>query len=167
MNAVEMRNITKRFGSLVANDRVTFTVGQGEIHALLGENGAGKSTLMRILYGLYHADAGEIWVNGQTAAIRSPKDAIAHGIGMVTQHFALALPMTVTENVVIGGLSSWRMNRLRAQNEVNATARRFGMQIDPAAQVRHLSVGQRQRVEILKALYRHAHVLILDEPTAV
>ena len=167
MNAVEMRDITKRFGSLVANDRVNLKVGQGEIHALLGENGAGKSTLMRILYGLYHADGGEIWVNGTATAIRSPKDAIAHGIGMVTQHFALALPMTVTENVVIGGLSSWRLNRQRAQAEVAATAERFGMQIDPAAETRHLSVGQRQRVEILKALYRHASVLILDEPTAV
>jgi len=165
--AVEMRTITKRFGDLVANDRVNFTLGQGEIHALLGENGAGKSTLMRILYGLYHADAGEIWVNGQAAAIRSPKTAIAHGIGMVTQHFALALPMTVTENIIVGSAASWRLNMAAAQAEIAQTAHRFGLDLDPAAQVRHLSVGQRQRIEILKALYRHAKVLILDEPTAV
>lgn len=165
--AVEMRTITKRFGDLVANDRVNFTLGQGEIHALLGENGAGKSTLMRILYGLYHADTGEIWVNGQAAAIHSPKAAIAHGIGMVTQHFALALPMTVTENIIVGSAASWRLHMAAAQAEIAQTAHRFGLDLDPAAQVRHLSVGQRQRIEILKALYRHAKVLILDEPTAV
>lgn len=165
--AVAMHNITKRFGALVANDHVNFSLGQGEIHALLGENGAGKSTLMRILYGLYHADAGEIRVNGQTIAIRSPKAAIAHGIGMVTQHFALAMPMTVTENIIIGSAASWRLDMAAAQAEIAATAQRFGIEIDPVAQVRHLSVGQRQRIEILKALYRHAKVLILDEPTAV
>ncbi|MEZ4729112.1 MAG: ABC transporter ATP-binding protein [Caldilineaceae bacterium] len=165
--AVEMRAITKRFGPLVANDRVNFTLGQGEIHALLGENGAGKSTLMRILYGLYHADAGEILINGQPAAIHSPKAAIAHGIGMVTQHFALALPMTVTENIIVGSAATWNLQMGAAQAAIAATAKHFGIDLDPAAQVRHLSVGQRQRIEILKALYRHAKVLILDEPTAV
>jgi len=165
--AVEMRNITKRFGALVANDRVNFTLRPGEIHALLGENGAGKSTLMRILYGLYHADEGEIAIQGKPVAIRSPKAAIAHGIGMVTQHFALAQPMTVTENIIVGATDGWHLNRRAAEATVAQTAKRFGIDLDPAAQVRHLSVGQRQRVEILKALYRHANVLILDEPTAV
>ncbi|MCE7985570.1 MAG: ABC transporter ATP-binding protein [Caldilinea sp. CFX5] len=165
--AVEMRNITKRFGALVANDRVNFTLRPGEIHALLGENGAGKSTLMRILYGLYHADEGTIAIQGQPVAIRSPKAAIAHGIGMVTQHFALAQPMTVTENIMVGATPGWNFNQRAAQALVAQTAQRFGIDLDPAAQVRHLSVGQRQRVEILKALYRHANVLILDEPTAV
>jgi general nucleoside transport system ATP-binding protein len=165
--AVEMRNITKCFGALVANHRVNFALHQGEIHALLGENGAGKSTLMRILYGLYHADEGEIAIKGQPVVIRSPKAAIAHGIGMVTQHFALAHPMTVTENIIVGATPSWNLNRRAAEATVAQTAQRFGINLDPAAQVRHLSVGQHQRVEILKALYRHANVLILDEPTAV
>src|SRR5262245_55149732 len=109
-HAVEMKGIYKRFGALAANDGVTFTLRQGEIHALLGENGAGKSTLMRILYGLYQADEGEIWVNGRPAEIKSPKNAIRLGLGMVTQHFALALPLTVTENIVLGYTGSFRLD---------------------------------------------------------
>ncbi len=167
LHAVEMRGVTKRFGSLVANHRVDFTLRRGQIHALLGENGAGKTTLMRILYGLYHADAGEIRVDGRAAAIRSPKDAIAHGIGMVTQHFALVLPLTVSENVVLGYNPGLRLRLDEAHRHVAAAAARVGLDIDPTAQVKNLSVGQRQRVEILKALYRNANVLILDEPTAV
>ena len=165
--AVEMTRITKRFGALTANDRIHFTLQPGEIHALLGENGAGKTTLMRILYGLYHADEGEIWVNGQPADIKSPKDAIRWGIGMVTQHFALALPLTVTENVVLGHTDSFRLDMNRAQERVRAAASEYGITVDPAALVKDLSVGQRQRVEILKALYRKARILILHEPTAV
>jgi general nucleoside transport system ATP-binding protein len=166
-NAVELHNIVKRFGPVVANKRVNFVLRQGEIHALLGENGAGKSTLMRILYGLYQADEGEIQVQGRRVEIRSPKDAIALGIGMVTQHFALAAPLSVTENIVLGQRKGFRLNLAASQQHVASVAQRFGIDVNPTALVQDLSVGQRQRVEILKALHRQADVLILDEPTAV
>ena len=165
--AIEMRGITKRFGSLVANDRVDFTLGRGQIHALLGENGAGKTTLMRILYGLYNADEGEIRVAGQPATIRSPRDAIALGIGMVTQHFALVPPLTVSENVVLGYNPGVRLKLEDAHRRVAEASARYGVEVQPRALVKDLSVGERQRVEILKALFRDARVLILDEPTAV
>lgn len=165
--AVEMRGVSKRFGALQANRGVDFTLQAGEIHALLGENGAGKSTLMRILYGLYRADEGEILIHGQAAAIRSPKDAIAHGIGMVTQHFALVTRFSVAENVILGYDKAIRLNLNEANRSVAAAGARFGLPLDPQTLVKDLSVGQRQRVEILKALYRDARILILDEPTAV
>ena len=165
--AAEMRNIHKQFGSLVASDNVSFSLQKGQIHALLGENGAGKTTLMRILYGLYHADAGEILVSGQQVNIRSPKDALANGIGMVTQHFALAAPLTVTENIILGHNPGVRLNLQEAARRVEEAAATYGIDVDPWATVGDLSVGEQQRVEILKALYRQVQVLILDEPTAV
>jgi ABC-type uncharacterized transport system ATPase subunit len=167
LNAVEMHRIYKRFGPVIANDGVDFTLRQGEIHALLGENGAGKTTLMRILYGLYHADEGEIRVNQQPVEIKSPKDAIALGIGMVTQHFALVPPLSVTENIILGDTGGFRLDMAAAHQRVAAASKKFGISVEPAALVKDLSVGQRQRLEILKALYREARVLILDEPTAV
>lgn len=167
INAVEMHQIYKRFGPVIANNGVDFTLRQGEIHALLGENGAGKTTLMRILYGLYHADEGEIRVNQQPVEIKSPKDAIALGIGMVTQHFALVPPLSVTENIILGDTGGFRLDMPAAHQRVAAASEKFGINVEPAALVKDLSVGQRQRLEILKALYREAKVLILDEPTAV
>lgn len=167
MYIAEMLGITKTFGDLVANDKVDFQLRKGEIHALLGENGAGKTTLMRILYGLYHQDTGTIKIEEKPVDIRSPKDAIANGIGMVTQHFALVPPLSVAENVVLGYTDSFVLNQAAIEEKVGDAAKRFGIHIDPKSLVRHLAVGQRQRVEILKALYRNARILILDEPTAV
>lgn len=167
MPVVEMIGITKIFGDVVANDNVDFSLEKGEIHALLGENGAGKTTMMRILYGLYKEDSGIIKINGEVVEINTPKDAIANQIGMVTQHFALVPPMTVAENVVLGYTDGFVVNKADIERKVNEAAQRFGIDIKADQYVRDLSVGQRQRVEILKALYRDAKVLILDEPTAV
>ena len=165
--ALELRGITKRFGDLVANDGIDFDVRRGEVHALLGENGAGKTTVMRIAYGLTNLDAGEVRVDGQLQAIRSPRDAIRAGIGMVTQHFALVRPMTVAENLALGQSRGVRLDLAEARSRATGASERFGIRVDPAARVDELSVGQQQRVEILKALSRECRILILDEPTAV
>jgi len=167
MYAIQMRGIAKHFGSVIASDHVNFDLKQGEIHALLGENGAGKTTLMRILYGLYSADSGEVLVNEELVDIQSPKDAIGAGIGMVTQHFTLVPPLTVAENVVLGYTGGFRLRPLEIREQVATASERLGVDVDPGAIINNLSVGERQRVEILKALYRNARVLILDEPTAV
>ena len=166
--AVEMRGIVKRFPGVVANDGVDFELRVGEIHALLGENGAGKSTLMNVLDGLYAPDEGEIRVRGEVVDFRSPRDAIAAGLGMVHQHFALVPTMTVTENVLIGlSRPRFRIDVRRYDDEIAALAERQGLTVDPRARIWQLSVGEQQRVEILKLLYRGARILILDEPTAV
>jgi general nucleoside transport system ATP-binding protein len=167
---LELRGITKRFPGVLANDHVDFDLHRGEVHALLGENGAGKSTLMNILYGLYHPDEGEILINGKPVTIGSPKEAIEHGIGMVHQHFMLIPVMTVAENIVLateprrGGVF---LDYDAAIQRVRDLAATFNFAIAPDAKVQGITVGQQQRVEILKALYRGAEILILDEPTAV
>src|SRR5438874_10782087 len=167
---LELRGITKRFPGVVANDRVDFDLRRGEVHALLGENGAGKSTLMNILYGLYHPDEGEILVDGKPVAITSPKHAIELGIGMVHQHFMLIPVMTVAENIVLATEprhAGVLLDFDAARKRVRELSERYGLLVDPDARVDRISVGQQQRVEILKALYRGADILILDEPTAV
>ncbi|HEX6383447.1 MAG TPA: ABC transporter ATP-binding protein [Anaerolineae bacterium] len=164
-----MREIVKRFPGVLANDHVNFDVRAGEIHALLGENGAGKSTLMRVLYGFYQPDEGQIFLNGRSVTVQSPADAIRLGVGMIHQHFMLVPSLTVAENVALGLPSSrGPLTDLdRVSTRVQELAKVYGLQVDPDAYVWQLSVGQQQRVEIVKALYRGAALLILDEPTAV
>jgi simple sugar transport system ATP-binding protein len=167
---LELRAITKRFPGVVANDHVDFDLRRGEVHALLGENGAGKSTLMNVLYGLYRQDEGEVLLNGKQVSFSSAKDAIRAGIGMVHQHFMLIPVMTAAENIVLGDEPTEArivLDYRDARKRVEEIAHTFGFQIDPDQLIRDMSVGRQQRVEILKALYRRADVLILDEPTAV
>jgi len=169
IDSLEMRGITKRFPGVLASDHVNFDVKSGEVHALLGENGAGKSTLMKILYGLYHPDEGTVLLNGEPVTISSPTDSINLGIGMIHQHFMLVPTLTVAENVALGLPSSrGALTDLdKVSNRILELAKIYGLKIDPDAYVWQLSVGQQQRVEIIKALYRGAALLILDEPTAV
>lgn len=167
-SVVEMRGVVKRFPGVLANDHVDFSLRKGEIHALLGENGAGKSTLMNVLAGLYRSDGGSVLVNGEPVEFRSPRDAINAGIGMVHQHFMLVPSQTVTENILLGlDEPRFRMRLSEFDKLIAALGERFGMKVDPKAHVWQLSVGEQQRVEILKMLYRGAQVLIMDEPTAV
>ena len=167
---LELRGITKQFPGVLANDHVDFDLRRGEVHALLGENGAGKSTLMNILYGLYHCDEGEIVLRGERVTFGSPREAIDRGIGLVHQHFMLIPVMTVTENIVLGDephRAGVVVDGPTARRRVAELAESFGFGIDPDAPVETITVGQQQRVEILKSLYRRADILILDEPTAV
>ncbi|MCW5873181.1 MAG: ABC transporter ATP-binding protein [Anaerolineales bacterium] len=167
---LELRNITKRFPGVLANDHIDLTLNRGEIHALLGENGAGKTTLMNILYGLYQPDEGEIFINGQKAEIHSPTDAINLGVGMVHQHFMLIPVFTVTENVMLGSESlqlGGVLDRKAAAERIREISEAYGLAVNPDDHIRDLPVGGQQRVEIIKLLYREADILILDEPTAV
>lgn len=169
---LRMEGISKRFPGVLANDRIDFEVEQGEIRALLGENGSGKTTLMNTLYGIYRPDSGNIIFQGQDVAFRSPKDAIERGIGMVHQHFMLVPSLTVTQNIVLGlrsplGQRSPLLDLKGAENQIGKLAAKYGLDVDLKARVWQLPVGAQQRVEILKALYREAELLILDEPTAV
>ena len=166
---LEMRSIGKRFPGVIANQDVNFDLRRGEVHTLLGENGAGKSTLMKILYGLYQPDEGEIRLNGEPVRLASPAEAIARGICMIHQHFMLVQSLTVAENVALGLRSSRRpLTDLKAVTKrIRELSAAFGLQVDPEARIWQLAVGERQRVEIIKALYRNASILILDEPTAV
>jgi ABC-type uncharacterized transport system ATPase subunit len=167
---LELRGITKEFPGTLANDHIDLDLARGEVHALLGENGAGKSTLVNVLYGLYRPDEGEIRVRGTPVAFHSPRDAIAQGIGMVHQHFMLIPVMTVAENIVLGSEPSEKgifLDYSAARARVRELAGAFGFGLDPDARVEDITVGQQQRVEIVKALFRSAEILILDEPTAV
>ncbi len=169
--AVRLIGITKRFPGVVANDHVDFEAAEGEVHALLGENGAGKTTLSHVLTGLYRPDEGEIELHGRRVEFRSPRDAIDEGVCMVHQHFRLVPVFSVAENVILGDTKGeGRSFRIRAggvQRRVRELGERYGLPVDPRARIWQLSVGEQQRVEILKALYQEARVLILDEPTAV
>lgn len=167
---LEAKHLTKRFPGVLANDAVDLILHQGEILALLGENGAGKSTLMNMLYGLYHPDEGQIWIKGEQVTLKNPRDAIDRGVGMVHQHFQLVPVMSVAENVMLGeeiASSTGVLKRRDAEKKVNELSEKYGLEVEPTAIVEDLPVGIQQRVEIIKALYREADILILDEPTAV
>ena len=168
--AVQMHDITKTFGACRALDNVQLDVKKGTIHAILGENGAGKTTLMNVLYGLYRQDSGEVYLYGEKVDIKNPIVAIRHGIGMVHQHFMLVENFTVAQNIILGQETTKGggvLDLKRAKKEVEELVARYGLQVNPDAQISDITVGMQQRVEILKALYRGVDILILDEPTAV
>jgi ABC-type uncharacterized transport system ATPase subunit len=163
-----MRGVSKRFGSVVANDAIDFIASWGEVHALVGENGAGKSTLMSILAGLYRPDSGQVEIGGQPVRFRSPRDAIGQGIGMVYQHFMLVEPFSVAENVILAERRSGvALETGRVERELSELSERYNLELDPRARIWQLSVGEEQRVEILRLLYLGARILVFDEPTAV
>ncbi|HEY5731531.1 MAG TPA: ABC transporter ATP-binding protein [Anaerolineales bacterium] len=166
-STVVLRGIVKRFPGVLANDGTNLEVRQGEIHALLGENGAGKTTLMNVLYGIYHPDEGEVWVNGQSVVINSPQDAIRLGIGMIHQQYRLVQNHSVTENIVLGLREAFFFPEQEARGRIISLAEKYGMKVDPDARIWQLSAGEQQRVEILKALYRGVKILIMDEPTSM
>ncbi len=167
MTDLRLEGITKKFGNFVANENISLSVSRGTIHAVLGENGAGKTTLINILCGLYQPDSGKIYIDEKPVKISSPKQAIACGIGTIHQHFSLVPQLTVTENIILGTGFSWRLDWQKKAREIAEMARTYGLDVDAIAKVGELPVGIQQRVEILKALYRNAQILILDEPTAV
>lgn len=168
-NVLEMRNITKSFPGIKANDNISFELRQGEVHAILGENGAGKSTLMSILFGIYQPDAGEIILNNEQVTIKGPNHAYELGLGMVHQHFKLVQNFTVTENIILGveDLKNGFVSTKKARDRIIELSNLYNLDVDPDAKIADISVGMQQRVEILKVLYRNANILILDEPTAV
>ena len=163
---VELKHITKRFARVLANDDVSMTIHKGEVVALLGENGAGKSTIMKILYGLYHATSGEIYIDGKEYRISSPKEAMDLGISMIQQHFSLVAAHTVTENIILGNCKG-KLDAKAKEKEIQELAKQYGFDVPAGEYIRNLSVGTQQKVEILKALYLNARILIMDEPTAV
>lgn len=166
-NAIELRNISKRFGKVVANDKINLSVRNGEILAILGENGSGKTTLMNMISGIYYPDEGQIFVQGEEVMIRSPKDAFPLGIGMIHQHFKLVDVLTAAENIVLGLSGSFKLDITAVATRISKLAHKYGFDIDPFKKIYEMSVSEKQTVEILKMLYRGAHILILDEPTAV
>ena len=165
--AVKMRNISKTFGSVVANDKVWLDIYRGEILALLGENGSGKTTLMNMLSGIYFPDEGEISIDGKEVVIRSPKDALDLGIGMIHQHFKLIDVLTATENIILGLKDKGKLDLKAASKKIREICDTYGFDVDPDMRIYEMSVSQKQTVEIVKVLYRGADILILDEPTAV
>ena len=164
---IELVNVTKRFGKVIANDSVNLTIEGGKVLCLLGENGSGKTTLMNVLSGIYMPEQGHILKNGAEIQIRSPKDAFANGIGMIHQHFKLVDVLTVTENIILGLKEKGKLNIRAAAQKIAAICEKYGFDLDPMAKIYDLSVSQKQTVEIVKVLFRGAEILILDEPTAV
>ena len=168
MGILEMKQISKSFSGVYANENINLSIEKGEIHALLGENGAGKTTLMNILFGIYKPDSGEIFWKGEKVDFSSPKQAIESGIGMVHQHFSLVKRLSVMDNIILGLKNDGiLLDRKGAKQRIEELAQKYGLEIEPKALVANLSVGQQQRVEILKVLYRNVDLLILDEPTGV